>query len=183
MSRLTPQYRAAVALDAVDCVVIRGQTRQNAVSADRLAALGITADSWGRDIQAGRLPGHVCVVDGRTAGYCFGDATTGEVVVLALLPRFEGCGIGKRLLSLVVHELQARGHGRLFLGCAKDPATRSHGFYRHLGWRPTGQIDTNDDEVLELVLNAGGAALSPAQAAPAASAAKLQAQAPETGSA
>jgi hypothetical protein len=44
------------------------------------------------------------------------------------------------------------GHQRLFLGCAKEPLVRSHGFYRHLGWRPTGQVDANDDEILELQL-------------------------------
>jgi hypothetical protein len=54
------------------------------------------------------------------------------------------------LLARVVQDLRAARHSRLFLGCARDPATRSHGFYRHLGWRPTGQIDANDDEILEL---------------------------------
>lgn len=151
MALPTPLYRAAFAADAADCVAIRGQTRQNAVPAARLSALGITADSWAADIQTGKLPGHVCVVDARLVGYCFGDAGTGEVVVLALLPPFEGCGIGKHLLSLVVHDLQAHGHTRLFLGCAKDDSKRSHGFYRHLGWRATGLVDGNDDEVLELV--------------------------------
>jgi GNAT superfamily N-acetyltransferase len=149
----TPGYRAAVPADATDCVSLRGQTRQNAVSAARLAALGITAESWGADIQAGHLPGHVCVAGGRMVGYCFGDARTGEVVVLALLPPFEGRGIGKQLLSLVVGDLQAQGHSRLFLGCAKDDSTRSHGFYRHLGWRATGDVDANDDEILELLVS------------------------------
>lgn len=146
-----PQYRAATPEDAADCIVIRGKTRQNAVSAQRLASLGITAESWGDDIRKGQLPGHICVFDGATVGYCFGDTRTGEVVVLALLPAFEGLGIGKKLLSLVVSDLQAQGHTRLFLGCAKDNSTRSHGFYRHLGWRATGLVDGNDDDVLELV--------------------------------
>jgi hypothetical protein len=54
------------------------------------------------------------------------------------------------LLARVVQDLRAAGHTRLFLGCARDPSTRSHGFYRHLGWQPTGEIDANDDEILEL---------------------------------
>lgn len=149
----TLQYRAAAPEDAEACVRLRGRTRQNAVSAERLAAVGITAASWGEDIRSGKLPGHVCTAGGEMVGYCFGDRTSGEVVVLALLPAFEGRGAGSHLLSLVVQELRAAGHNRLFLGCAKDPATRSHGFYRHLGWRPTGQTDSHDDEVLELVLD------------------------------
>ncbi|HLL17802.1 MAG TPA: GNAT family N-acetyltransferase [Rubrivivax sp.] len=144
------RYRPAVAEDAAGCVVLRGRTRENAVSAERLARAGITVQSWGDDIAAGRLPGHVCTLDGELIGYCFGDRLTGEVVVLALLPRFENLGIGKHLLSLVVNDLRSFGHTRLFLGCSRDPSSRSFGFYRHLGWRSTGVVDGNDDEVLEL---------------------------------
>jgi GNAT superfamily N-acetyltransferase len=145
------ELRPAVPADAAACVALRGLTRENAVPAERLAAMGITPESWAADIASGRLPGHVALApDGTLAGYGFGDTRTGEVVVLALLPAFEGQGIGQALLARVVQDLRAAGHTRLFLGCARDPATRSHGFYRHLGWQPTGQIDANDDEILEL---------------------------------
>ena len=145
------RYRPAVASDAEACVVLRGKTRENAVSRERLARAGITVESWGDDIAAGRLPGHVCTLDGELIGYCFGDRPTGEVVVLALLPSFENLGIGKHLLSLVVADLHSFGHVRLFLGCSRDPSSRSYGFYRHRGWRSTGAVDGNDDEVLELI--------------------------------
>ena len=125
------------------------------MSAQRLANAGITVDSWAADIRAGTLRGHVCDIDGAMAGYCFGAPDTGEVVVLALLPEFERRGIGKALLSLVVEDLVGVGHRRLFLGCAKDESTRSHGFYRHLGWRSTGRDDAHGDEVLELVPSEG----------------------------
>lgn len=143
-------YRRAVVADAAGCVSLRGRTRENAVSEQRLADVGITVESWGKHIRTGKLPGHVCIHQGELAGYCFGDRDTGEVVVLALLPAFEGQGIGKDLLSRVVHDLVAAGHDRLFLGCSDDPASRSHGFYRHLGWRSTGTMDANGDEILAL---------------------------------
>lgn len=146
-------YRPAYPADAEACVALRGQTRQNAVSRERLAELGITPASWAEDTRSGRLPGHVCVNGEQLVGYCFGDAASGEIVVLALLPDYEGRGIGRHLLGLMVQTLRAAGHQRLFLGCARDPATRSHGFYRHLGWRPTGEFDALGDEVLELTLN------------------------------
>ena len=149
-------YRAAVPQDAAACVRLRGMTRENAVSVGRLAAAGITVETWRRDIETGKLPGHVCTSAGDIVGYGFGDRDTGEVVVLALLPAFENRGIGKRLLARVVEDLRACGHERLFLGCARDPSTRSHGFYRHLGWRSTGAFDDNGDEVLELVLGERG---------------------------
>jgi GNAT superfamily N-acetyltransferase len=130
---------------------MRGQTRQNAVSEQRLAELGITALSWAADIASGVLPGFVCRADGVTVAYCFGAADSGEVVVLAVLPAFEGQGLGRELLARVVALLRSLGHSRLFLGCSADPASRSHGFYRHLGWRSTGQRDKLGDEELELL--------------------------------
>jgi GNAT superfamily N-acetyltransferase len=144
------QYRRAIAEDAAECVVLRGQTRQNAISAERLASLGITAETWGNETRTASLIGHVCLEDQRVVGYGFGQADTGEVVVLALLPEYESRGIGKELLSRVVQDLRAIGHQRLYLGCSRDPASRSYGFYRRLGWQTTGKYDANGDEVLEL---------------------------------
>ena len=125
-------------------------TRENAISTESLASLGITVESWGNAIADGSLPGYVCIDDGHIVGYCFGDKPTGEVVVVALLPAYEGRGIGKTLLLQVVHDLRSAGHTRLILGCSSDPSHRSYGFYRYLGWRPTGSFDDRDDEILEL---------------------------------
>jgi len=143
-------YRSALPADAHECVRLRGMTRENAVSTERLASIGITAHSWAADIDSGKLPGWIAEHQGSMVGYCFGDSTTGEVVVLALLPAFESKGIGRTLLSLVTRHLRTLGHETLFLGCAADPAVRSHGFYRHLGWRSRGEIDHHGDEILEL---------------------------------
>ena len=142
-------YRPATPQDAPECVRIRGLTRENAVSAERLASLGITPESWAHDTAIGELPGFIAMADGQMAGYCFGASGTGEVIVLALLPEHEGQGVGRVLLGRLAEHLQALGHRRLFLGCSSDPAVRSYGFYRHLGWRSTGTVDGYGDEVLE----------------------------------
>jgi GNAT superfamily N-acetyltransferase len=144
-------FRSAVASDAPEVITMRGQTRENAVSVSGLASLGITAESWGEKIEAGALSGHVCTDNGRLVGYCFGDRDTGEILVLALLPEYESRGIGRTLLSRVAEDLWPLGFKRLFLGCSKNPCHRSYGFYRHLGWRPTGAFDAHADEVLELL--------------------------------
>jgi GNAT superfamily N-acetyltransferase len=138
--------------DAAECVELRGKTRENAVSEARLREVGVTVESWGADIASGALPGFVCRVEGKLAGYCFGASETGEIVVLALLAEYEGKGLGRALLSRVIALLQSHGHRKLFLGCSSDPAVRSYGFYRHLGWRSTGQVDRLGDELLELAL-------------------------------
>jgi ribosomal protein S18 acetylase RimI-like enzyme len=148
-------YRLALPDDTEACLVMRGLTRENAISVDGLAAMGITATSWADEMRSGLLSGHVCLDDdGAVVGYCFGENRSGEVVVLALLPSYEQRGVGRHLLGLVVDHLRAKGHKRLFLGCSADPASRSYGFYRHLGWVSTGTFDTRDDEVLELLLAA-----------------------------
>jgi GNAT superfamily N-acetyltransferase len=144
----------AVPDDATECVHVRGLTRENAISRERLAGMGITAQSWAADIESGNLPGFVCRSGTELVGYCFGDRKTGEVVVLALLPAYENQGLGHSLLALVVDELRSSGHRRLFLGCSSNPSHRSYGFYRHLGWRSTGTFDPSGDEVLELLENA-----------------------------
>lgn len=145
------ELRRATAADIAACVELRGRTRENAVSVQRLAAMGITVASWSKDVETGALVGFVCM-DGQTlAGYAFGDSASGEVVVLALLPPYEGHGLGRRLLQRVVEQLSAAGHERLFLGCSTDPAARSFGFYRHLGWSSTGRIDRFGDEVLQFL--------------------------------
>ncbi len=125
-------------------------TRENAISEERLASLGITAENWAQDIASGKLPGWISTSHGEMVGYCFGDSTNGEIVVLALLPEYEGRGLGRRLLAIVTEHLRTIGHSTLFLGCASDPKVRSYGFYRHLGWQSTGNFDRYGDEVLEL---------------------------------
>jgi ribosomal protein S18 acetylase RimI-like enzyme len=107
------KYRRATPDDIPACVELRGKTRENAVSAKRLAEMGITVESWATDVRSGALPGYVCTDKEVVAGYCFGDKASGEVVVLALLPSYEARGVGRHLLGLVVERLQDLGHKRL----------------------------------------------------------------------
>ena len=130
--------------------MLRGKTRQNPASIELLRSMGITAKSWGENIASGALPGYVCIVDGGIVGYCFGVRDSGEIQVLAVLPDFEDQGIGRELMRLTTGRMADLGHSRLFLGCNPDPASRSHGFYRHLGWNSTGTFDQYGDEILEI---------------------------------
>ena len=52
-------YRRALPEDIAACIELRGRTRENAISAERLKSVGITLDSWSRDVAEGTLPGHV----------------------------------------------------------------------------------------------------------------------------
>ncbi len=83
-------WRKAVPGDADACIALRGKTRENAFTEAQLRDLGITVESWGDGIRGGRFSGHVCCANGRMVGYCFGDTASGEIVVLAILPEYEG---------------------------------------------------------------------------------------------
>lgn len=148
--RMKYTYRPATPDDAAACITLRGQTRENAFSRDELQALGITEASWSEGIRMGSLPGVVACQEGTMAGYCFADRDSGEILVLALLPAHEGQGVGRALLAQVVEGLRQRGIGRIHLACSADPKVRSHGFYRRMGLRATGEIDSWGDEILEL---------------------------------
>lgn len=141
-------YRPARPEDTAACIDLRGRTRENAFSVDDLRAVGVTLDNWSAGIRDGSLPGVVALADGELAGYCFGDRDSGEIAVLALMPAYEGQGIGRALLEQVMATLRARGFTRLFLSCSADPHVRSYGFYRRLGWVATGETDEAGDDVL-----------------------------------
>jgi GNAT superfamily N-acetyltransferase len=145
------EYKPAPADLSAEYIRLRGLTRENPITSDALRSFGITAESWARDIATGQNSGFIAQSGAQMVGYCFGNSKTGEVLVLAVLPAYEGQGVGQQLLSLLVSLLKDHGHKRLFLGCSPDPEVRSHGFYRHLGWQSTGSIDAHGDEVLELL--------------------------------
>lgn len=149
---MTYLYRKATPEDVNTCITVRGKTRENALSIDELKEIGVTVETWKKGIREESLPGYVCLSEGEVIGYCFGVAETGEIAVLALLPKHEDRGIGKKLLGMMVQHLKNNGFNRVFLGCTKDCTTRSYGFYRYLGWKSTGVVDAHDDEILELIV-------------------------------
>ncbi|WP_409312465.1 GNAT family N-acetyltransferase [Pseudomonas putida] len=120
-------YRPAHPDDASLCIKIRGLTRENTFSSEELHALGITTESWSTGIRDGSCPGFVACD--------------------------EGLGIGKSLLAMMVDQLKNQGLPRVFLACSSDPNVRSYGFYRHLGWSPTGKRDDSGDDILELKIS------------------------------
>ena len=143
-------FRETLRSDIEGLFSVRARTRENPISKEQLASLGITAESIAKQMASGRMKGWVCLDSSSTlVGFCNGDAETGEVLVLAVLPDYEGRGIGTHLLSRVVEWLQSVGSHTIWLAASPDSRIRAHGFYRSLGWRPNGEIDENDDEILE----------------------------------
>ena len=132
---------------------LRVSTAENAVTLAELEAdYGITPESLAQDMQR-EVRGWLCEtageVPGALVGFAMGDRATGEVQVVAVRPGHEGLGIGRRLLAAVRDWLVSEGHDEIWLLSNPDPGVRAHGFYRRLGWRPTGER-RGCDEVLTL---------------------------------
>jgi GNAT superfamily N-acetyltransferase len=97
---------------------------------------------------SGRMKGWVCLHGSTLVGFCNGEAETGEVLVLAVLPNYERRGIGANLLLHVVEWHRTVGSNTIWLAASPDARIRAHGFYRSLGWRPNGKKQQNGDEIL-----------------------------------
>lgn len=146
---MEPVFRDARLADVEDLFSIRARTRENAITKEQLASIGITAQSLAEGMNSGRVAGRVCSEGSNVVAFCLGDTATGEVLVLAVLPEYERMGIGRRLLSCVVDRLRAAGCQTLWLAASANPHVRAYGFYRSLGWRPNGQRH-GADEILVL---------------------------------
>ena len=143
-------FRETLPSDVGELFSVRARTRENPISSEQLAELGITPEVIAGHIAGGRIKGWVCSHESDLVGFCDGDGETGEVLVLAVLPEYEGRGVGSNLLAHVVEWLRSVGMNSLWLAASPDTATRAHGFYRSLGWCPSGKIDENGDEILVL---------------------------------
>ncbi len=134
--------------DVAGALEMRGRTRENAVGREELETLYGVTEATLRAEMAGHLSGWVAEAEGVIVGFSMGNAATGEVGVVALLPDWEGRGIGRALLSGVMDTLIAAGHRRLWLLANPDPGVRASGFYARLGWRNTGER-RGEDVVLD----------------------------------
>ena len=118
-------------LDAVFDVRVR--TWHNPHGAEELRRMGITPASVTAMLATSHR-GWVAEDAGRIVGFVMGDKSTGEMWVIAVLPEYEGRGIGRRLLSRVEQWLAADSWREIWLTTDPDERYRAVGFYRHLGW-------------------------------------------------
>lgn len=130
---------------------IRGKTRDNPIAPEYLRSIGVTEESWGKLMDSGTIIGAVFECNGQVVGYCYADTETREILVLAVLAEFDGQGIGKKLLTDMLARLHQLSDQKVWLAATPEPNYRAYGFYRHMGWKPTGNFDDNGDEILEYV--------------------------------
>lgn len=151
--------RRATVNDIVATFEVRANTRENAISRERLHQLGITPREIEVQMMAGQLESFVAEVDGEVVGFCNGVPGTGEIHVLAVRDGFERRGLGRGLLAAVMDVLIARGHRRLFLYTSPRSDWRAFRVYRDHGWVATGEALPNGDERLEWLVPTAGSAV------------------------
>lgn len=145
-----PGLRRMIVADLPAAFELRAATRENRITLERLETdYGITIDGLAEAMRSD-VAGWLVEKDGRVAAFAMGDRSNGEVQVVAVLPDHEGHGYGKAVLSAVVAWLFAEGHAEVWLYANRDPTLRASGFYRALGWAPTGAV-RGAEEVLRLV--------------------------------
>jgi ribosomal protein S18 acetylase RimI-like enzyme len=140
--------RKTQADDLPHLFALRARTRENPVSLAQLEALGVTPNSSAIALEQGWHIGWLCELDGCYAGFCAVDVRSGEMLVLAVAPEYEGLGIGRKLLAQAVNTLQAHATARIWLSAVPDPSLRAYGFYRQQGWHSV-QVLSADEEIME----------------------------------
>jgi GNAT superfamily N-acetyltransferase len=147
-------YRRMEKHDIPATLEVRLSTIENAVTLEEMKRdYGVTPAGIATAMD-GDLAGWLCEEKGEVLGFAMGDRTSGEVLVVAVRPHAEQRGIGSAVLRRVTEWLFDLGHQRVWLLSNPDPAVRAHGFYRQLGWQPTGER-RGGDEVLELMRDVG----------------------------
>lgn len=127
------QFREIGAADIPALFHVRTRTRENTYTLEELHALGITAESVAERLVTS-CKGWLCTHAGLVVGFCMADRSAGELWVIAVLPPYEGKGIGNRLMSLAEEWLWEQGCLRAWLTTDIDTALRAYGFYRQRGW-------------------------------------------------
>ncbi len=117
------------------CVLIdvRAATRENPFSREALHAIGVTEASVGEMLRTSHR-GWLCEDAERIVGFAIGDGKTGELWVIAILPEYEGRGIGFGLLGLVESWMGSLGWKTIWLWTSTDRSRRAFAFYTKRGW-------------------------------------------------
>ncbi|OYW69163.1 MAG: hypothetical protein B7Z21_01695 [Verrucomicrobiales bacterium 32-60-5] len=128
--------RLVCAEDGAALLAVRAATRENPFSSEALVAAGISSGSLASGIRAGTLAGWLGEVSpsGEVVGFCLANLPEAELWVLAVLPAYEGRGIGRELLARTEALVWAAGHSTAWLWTSTDRCTRAHGFYMAAGW-------------------------------------------------
>ncbi|HWB53695.1 MAG TPA: GNAT family N-acetyltransferase [Tepidisphaeraceae bacterium] len=126
--------------DVPHCIWLRTQTTENHWSLQGLHKVGINEESVIQRL-ATTHRGWVREQGGQIVGFSMADRSNGELWVVAVLPNYEGQGIGTQLVKSAQQWLHESGWPEIWLWTSPNKSTRAYALYRRLGWRDCGVKD------------------------------------------
>ena len=141
------RYREATGADMPGISHVRLSVIENAMTAEQLAARGITNASVAASLLTHRK-GWVAEHDGQVVAFSMADRADFSIFALFVLPGYEQRGLGSRLLGLALDWLWDNGAERVWL--VTGPNTRASQFYAMRGWVRTGDTEAHGDVRYEI---------------------------------
>jgi ribosomal protein S18 acetylase RimI-like enzyme len=93
------KFREVTAADVPALLNVRTRTRENTMTLEELKRLGLNPQSVTESLGKS-TKGWVCDAADRVVAFSMADRTTGELLVIAVLPEYEGQGVSGRLMAL-----------------------------------------------------------------------------------
>jgi GNAT superfamily N-acetyltransferase len=138
-------FRSASPADVPGMFAVRTAVDENRLTAAQLTRRGITQASVVRSLTSG-CHAWVAEYGGRIVAFAIADQEYASLFALFVLPRYQGIGLGSRLLELATEWLWDCGMDAIWL--ATGPGTRAVKFYQRRGWIITA-TESNGDLRLE----------------------------------
>lgn len=158
------EIRVAGPDDVAGMFEVRTRVRENHMSLEALADLGITAETLPEML---RGTGRGWVAHDGESLVAFAMADSNEATVFALFVRasHENRGLGRMLMNEAERWLLSEGCTEIWLLTDADLDVRANGFYRHLGWREDGIQDDGQVRFKKRLAGVAGESTAQAQGA------------------
>jgi GNAT superfamily N-acetyltransferase len=136
------RIRLATEADVETLFPIRTDVRENNMTREALAAIGVTPESVAEML---RTDSRAWLADweGESAAFAMADASRGTVFALFVRRGYEERGLGRALLAEAADWLFARGWDEIWLTTGAD-APGANAFYRRVGWREDGVAENGE---------------------------------------
>ncbi len=144
------KFREMTLLDITAAFHVRTSTTENAITMLELVDdYDLTSETVAKAMETS-AKGWVCETENNeVVGFAMGDSEEYELTVLAVLPKHEAKGIGKKLLTEVESWLFRLGADKIWLVTTPDPSLRAYKLYLSHGWKPTGEIIGKDEKFVK----------------------------------
>jgi GNAT superfamily N-acetyltransferase len=112
---------------------VRTSVRENVSKRTGLYSAGITENAVEEMLRTSHC-GWLCECDAKVVGFAMANRENAEFWVIAVLPEYEGRGIGSKLLNFAESWLWEIGWQEIWLWTSLDTRLRAYSFYKRHGW-------------------------------------------------